>query len=224
VWVAALAYWERRREHEDACLVLGNARYDGAPSAAEDPSAAGSKTVDADDVVNREYGSIGVWAPPPFTIMAHPGRRIHPEDDPRGIEILNPIAVEAAGFGVGRPLAQRSHPPRLLTVTERVLWSIGLGLACGCAISIKWTNLATPGMIALETFFALYFLREPAPIPDLLLMGGSAISVYTLWFYIHFQLLPRTGDGDAFMRVSVASPVAIGPCPRACADGVPKDH
>jgi hypothetical protein len=160
--------------------------------------------VEADDVVNRGYGSLGVWVPPPFSIIARPGRRVFADDDVTGTEILNPVAVEAAAFGIGRPLRDRNSRPMKLTLSERIMWSVGLGVVCGCAVSIKWTNLATPGMIALESFFALYYLREPAPLPDILMMGAGALSVYTLWFYLHFAFLPLSGDGDNFMRVSLA--------------------
>jgi len=93
------------------------------------------------------------------------------------------------------------YAPKLLTMKERIAWALVLGLVCGCAVSIKWTGLATPGMIALECAFGLYFLREAVPLLDLLVMGVSAIVIYTHWFWWHFYLLPNTGDGDAFMRL-----------------------
>lgn len=133
--------------------------------------------------------------------MARPGRRIVDGDDEATQEVQNPIAVEAAACGVGRALEDRPAAPRLLTLSERVMWSVGLGLVCGAAVSIKWTALATPGMIAVETFFALYYLREPAPLPDLMLMGFSALSLYSSLFYIHFAMLTKHGDGDGFMRL-----------------------
>lgn len=200
LWVA-LCYWERRRKHEDAVLLLGRSLA-RVKASARDVSKTGSGSVDSDDVINRGYGSLGVWVPPPFTIIARPGRSTSDGDDLGTSEVQNPVAVEAAAYGIGRPKHERATPPAIMTIAERMVWAVVLGTVCGCAVSIKWTNLATPGMIAIESFFGLFFLREAAPLPDLLVMGASALFVYTLWFFIHFALLPFTGDGDAFMRVS----------------------
>ncbi|GJQ10438.1 hypothetical protein GpartN1_g2229.t1 [Galdieria partita] len=73
------------------------------------------------------------------------------------------------------------------------------GLLCGCAISVKWTALATPGIIAIVSFFGLHFLKEPLEIWECLIAGLSGIFVYLFVFYVHFQLLPYSGSGDAFM-------------------------
>lgn len=200
LWVA-LCYWERRRQHEDAVLLLGRS-LSRVKASARDVSKTGSGSVDSDDVINRGYGSLGVWVPPPFTIIARPGRSTSDGDDLGTSEVQNPVAVEAAAYGIGRPKQERVTPPTIMTIAERMVWAVVLGTVCGCAVSIKWTNLATPGMIAIESFFGLFFLREAAPLPDLLVMGFSAFVVYALWFFIHFALLPFTGDGDAFMRVS----------------------
>jgi dolichyl-phosphate-mannose--protein O-mannosyl transferase len=90
----------------------------------------------------------------------------------------------------------------MMNSTERNLWCLAVGFTTSCALSTKWTTLATPGMIAVESFFAFFFLkRNAAPFPDLLKILAVASSLYYLWFAIHFSLLPYTGDGDAFMRV-----------------------
>jgi hypothetical protein len=39
-------------------------------------------------------------------------------------------------------------------------WCAVLGVACSCALSIKWTTLATPGMIAVESTLAVFFLKS----------------------------------------------------------------
>lgn len=97
--------------------------------------------------------------------------------------------------------AGSTAPLRTMSFWERMRWAVVLGLACGCAVSIKWTALATPGMIALECAFGLYFLREAVALLDLLVMGMSAIAIYMYWFWWHFKLLPLSGDGDGFMRI-----------------------
>lgn len=85
---------------------------------------------------------------------------------------------------------------------ERNLWCLVMGIVTSSAISIKWTALATPGMIAVESFFGFFFLRrKPAPLLDLFKILAVAFVLYFTWFAIHFSLLPYTGDGDAFMRV-----------------------
>ena len=129
----------------------------------------------------------------------------------------------------------------------RLAWAVGLGVACGNALSIKWTTLATPGMIgegmamtacsaaarpgtlgaawhgrmpapstppapappplpcpaaAVESFFALFFLRRPLHLAlDLLPVAAAAAAVYAFYFWLHFALLPKAGDGDGFMPV-----------------------
>ena len=65
--------------------------------------------------------------------------------------------------------------------------------------SVKWTALATPGMIAVESFAGLFILRRPMALRAMFKVLGIALSLYTLWFYIHFAMLPLSGDGDAFM-------------------------
>ena len=80
-------------------------------------------------------------------------------------------------------------------------WTTFCGIVFANTISIKWTGLATPGMIALESFFAVAFLRKMVPFHHLLAVALVSAITYTFYFYIHFALLPNTGDGDAFMRI-----------------------
>ena len=40
-------------------------------------------------------------------------------------------------------------------------WLLGIAVTCSTALSIKWTTLATPGMIAVESFGALFYLTKP---------------------------------------------------------------
>jgi hypothetical protein len=42
---------------------------------------------------------------------------------------------------------------------ERLMWVVLVGVSTSSALSVKWTTLATPGMIALESFFGFFFLR-----------------------------------------------------------------
>lgn len=90
---------------------------------------------------------------------------------------------------------------RVLGVWQRLLWVVAVGMSCANAVSIKFTGLATPGMIAVESFFALWFLRRSVPMLDLLAIAAVVIVAFILYYYLHFGLLPNTGDGDAFMSV-----------------------
>ena len=44
---------------------------------------------------------------------------------------------------------------------ERIKWIVAVGVTCNLAVSVKWTALATPGMIAVESLMGLYFLKRP---------------------------------------------------------------
>ena len=99
-------------------------------------------------------------------------------------------------------------------------WTTLMGLVCANAVSVKWTALATPGMIGLESLFGLFFLRRAIPFHHLLAVAAVVFATYSTYFYIHFSLLPNTGDGDAFMKIdfqrmlvnnSNYDPIAVGP-------------
>ncbi|KKT76377.1 MAG: hypothetical protein UW72_C0007G0024 [Parcubacteria group bacterium GW2011_GWF2_44_7] len=72
------------------------------------------------------------------------------------------------------------------------------GLSFGLTISIKWTGVATIGVIGIILLVTKWRkIKELAiVIPTLLILG---FAVYAIPFYIHFQLLPKSGPGDAFM-------------------------
>ena len=90
----------------------------------------------------------------------------------------------------------------MLGARERNLWCLAVAVATSSAISIKWTALATPGMIGMESFFGFFFQRKkPVPLADLLKILAIAAVLYYLWFVVHFAILTHSGDGDAFMRV-----------------------
>lgn len=85
---------------------------------------------------------------------------------------------------------------------ETNLWMVGLGLACGAAVSIKWTALVTPFMIAVECGTGVFgFVKRKIPVGTLAKAALVAGLQYTTWFWFHFAMLPLSGDGDAFMPV-----------------------
>lgn len=105
-----------------------------------------------------------------------------------------------AEFARGNP-AHCATDPRLMSAKEHYSWLVGIGYLCAQAVAIKWTGLATPGMIAIESFFGIFFLRKPINITNGFVIAAVAFVVYAFYFYLHFHYLPRTGDGDGFMRL-----------------------
>lgn len=91
--------------------------------------------------------------------------------------------------------------PRLMRLETRLFWWVAVGLTCANAVSIKFTALATPGLVAVESFFAFFFLKRSIPLLDLLAIAAVVIVVFIFYYFLHFGLLPNTGDGDAFMAV-----------------------
>lgn len=68
------------------------------------------------------------------------------------------------------------------------------------ALSIKWTALATPALVALVSISGVPFPREGRlEIAEMALAGALAICLYASFFYIHFALLPNSGAGNNFM-------------------------
>jgi len=98
-----------------------------------------------------------------------------------------------------------ANDARIMSWQERARWAVGVGLVCGCAFSVKMTGLATPGIIAIESFFALWFLRRSVRFPDLLLTAVSGLSLYAAFFALHFWICTKTGDGDEYMTAKFAS-------------------
>lgn len=91
--------------------------------------------------------------------------------------------------------------PRFMTLKTRLAWAVMVGVFCCNAVSIKYTGLATPALVGLEAIFGIWFLKRSYPFPDLLVILTTAFFLYAAYFKIHFDLLPLTGDGDAFMPV-----------------------
>lgn len=82
-------------------------------------------------------------------------------------------------------------------------YSIGLmlsGLLTGASVSTKWTGLTS---LALVLLLFAYDNRQHVLkfrwIFNLTKILFPAVILYISLFYIHFQLMPRSGEGDAFM-------------------------
>lgn len=84
--------------------------------------------------------------------------------------------------------------------TRRLRYLVATALAGAAAISTKWTALATPALVALVSLFGSPFPREGRLQWAEMFTAGSIASVfYIFMFYVHFRLLPRSGQGDGFM-------------------------
>lgn len=81
---------------------------------------------------------------------------------------------------------------------SRFFWLTATGLTAGCSISVKWTALATPGLIAIVSFFGLHFLDFPLNVLECLWAGAVGIGLYIFLFFIHFKTLTHTGPGVGF--------------------------
>eukprot|EP00177_Eucheuma_denticulatum_P006388 GFKZ01011661.1.p1 GENE.GFKZ01011661.1~~GFKZ01011661.1.p1 ORF type:complete len:517 (-),score=33.40 GFKZ01011661.1:613-2163(-) len=86
---------------------------------------------------------------------------------------------------------------------KRSILLVLTGLASGAALSIKHTALATPGLIAIISFFGLHFLPLPLDIWECISAAISGLAVYVLSFYVMFKALWETGGKyDNFMPMS----------------------
>jgi len=109
----------------------------------------------------------------------------------------------SARYGVpfdNTPAQRAVNPAAFLSPAVRVLWLVWMGMVCGNAVSVKWTGLATPGLVALESFFGLAYLRAPVELLDGMVIAVVAFVTYAYYFWLHFAILTRSGDGDGFMR------------------------
>ena len=101
----------------------------------------------------------------------------------------------------GKPPPTHATDPRVRDERsfEPIAWCVAVGIACGNAFSVKMTGLATPGIIAVESTFAIFFLKRSAYLTDLLTVGVAGFFTYAFWFACHFALMTHAGDGDEFM-------------------------
>lgn len=104
-----------------------------------------------------------------------------------------------------------ARPAAAARAVAPAVWLMAVGFTCAAAMSVKWTALATPGMIALECFFGAAFLARPLPIMDMLEVGLYLVVGYALPFAAHFALLPNSGEGDAFLPLSYQAALVDSP-------------
>ena len=117
----------------------------------------------------------------------------------------------AAPGGLDAP-ARALASSRRMSVPERVVWAIGLGIVCGNAFSVKMTGLATPAVIGLESAFAIFFLKRAAPFPDMLGVLASGLAAYIWWFRVHYWVMINWSiqTGEAGLECTTG-PCSTGP-------------
>lgn len=69
-----------------------------------------------------------------------------------------------------------------------------------CALSTKWTAFVAPLAIACISLTGLIFPYARLDLLEMLAAAVIAAFIYIGSFWLHFKLLPLSGEGDAFMR------------------------
>ncbi len=90
---------------------------------------------------------------------------------------------------------------RARTGTARWIFLALAGFAAGLTASTKWTGLTALALILIAWFVETPKLRDARRkiLGELAALTIIPIAVYVSVFAIHFALLPKSGDGDAFM-------------------------
>lgn len=92
---------------------------------------------------------------------------------------------------------------------------IGFGAFAGLSMSIKWTGLTFLALpIILELFEWMRTRRLSHLTNKILCMALLPLAIYTSVFAVHFALLTKSGDGDAFMSQEFQSTLkgsTVGP-------------
>jgi len=92
---------------------------------------------------------------------------------------------------------------RQRTSRSRYWWLLAAAVLAGMAASTKWTGLAALGFIGIvwlcDQIWQWGKVRRRRRIGELAIISIIPMLVYMSVFAIHFSLLTKTGQGDAFM-------------------------
>lgn len=90
---------------------------------------------------------------------------------------------------------------RQKTLQTRQLWLALAAVSAGCAASVKWTGLSALLLLGIMWLFDNWkFIKTPKIIlRDIIVLVTLPIIIYIGSFWLHFQFLPDSGEGDAFM-------------------------
>ncbi|KAI9286922.1 glycosyltransferase family 39 protein [Umbelopsis sp. AD052] len=91
-------------------------------------------------------------------------------------------------------------------------WQIGTGVSLGAVASIKWVGLFTIATIGLQVIEELWLMICDRTVTPMEFLKGFAsralclitipIALYLACFWLHFNILPRTGDGEFMMSAA----------------------
>jgi dolichyl-phosphate-mannose-protein mannosyltransferase len=81
----------------------------------------------------------------------------------------------------------------------RWVWLTLSALSSGAALSIKWTGLTAFALVVMTWIIDSHRTRWLPRLGEAAILVLVPVVVYLSVFAIHFQLLPSSGDGDAFM-------------------------
>lgn len=81
-----------------------------------------------------------------------------------------------------------------------VIGLVATGVACGLAVSVRWTAFATPMLIAIVSLFGVPpFCYEPLHILEVAVLFAAMAISYFGSFALFFTQVGESGSGDAFM-------------------------
>ncbi|HKR52352.1 MAG TPA: phospholipid carrier-dependent glycosyltransferase [Pseudonocardiaceae bacterium] len=102
-------------------------------------------------------------------------------------------------FGIGAITCYLASRRR--TGRAQWIWLTASAVLAGMAASTKWTGLAALGLIGFVWFAQTLRHRVSwrRALPQAAVLIAVPAFLYVAVFAIHFQLLPRSGPGDAFM-------------------------
>jgi dolichyl-phosphate-mannose-protein mannosyltransferase len=88
---------------------------------------------------------------------------------------------------------------RQSTGRRRWLWLALSALAGGAAVSTKWTGLTALGLVGLVWLIDGGWHWTSRRLGELSVLLLIPLALYISCFWLHFHLLTKSGDGDAFM-------------------------
>ena len=93
------------------------------------------------------------------------------------------------------------------------LWLFLAALFAGAAVSTKWTGLNALAIIGLVWLWDQRGRTVPIPrrLGELAILILVPLALYISVFWLHFNLLPKSGDGDAFMTTQFQATLVGNP-------------
>lgn len=103
----------------------------------------------------------------------------------------------------------------------RTPWVVATAAAGAAALSVKWTALVTPALVAIVSLTGYPFTKTRLAPNHIVLAAITALALYTGCFWLHFHILIYSGSGDPFMNFSFQRTLIGGKnySPNATSDG-----